>query len=70
MQAKTWLAFIGAIIGLGIAALILFLVLDAAWLRWGFVGTFIFVSAVLLVIAWFYDRRQAKIAEQYDLTTG
>jgi hypothetical protein len=58
------------VIRLGIAALILFLIIDAAWLRWGFVGTFILVSAVLLVIAWFYDRRQAKIDEQYDLTTG
>ena len=67
MGAKFWLAFIGATIALGLAGLILFLLIDAAWYRWGFLGGFLLIAAILLVIAWILDRRTAKrYAEEYE----
>jgi Flp pilus assembly protein TadB len=70
MGAKFWFGFIGATLALGLAGLILFLLIDAAWYRWGFLGGFLLIAAVLLVIAWILDRRtQKRYAEDYE-TSG
>ena len=60
MGGKFWLAFVGIAIACGFAGLLLFVFLDAAWYRWGFFGTFLLLAAVLLVIAWFVDRRAQR----------
>jgi hypothetical protein len=44
----------------GIGAMLLFLLVDAAWYRWGGLGALLFFSGILLVYAYFYDRRHAK----------
>lgn len=49
---------VAAIIGIGIAAAIVFLFIEAAFLRWGVIGALVFFAALSLIIAWFYDRRQ------------
>jgi uncharacterized membrane protein len=63
MGAKFWIGFMAAVVGLGIAALLIFLLIDAAWYRWGFLGGCLALAVVLLVIAWIMDRRTAK---RYD----
>jgi len=69
MGAKFWIGLMAAVVGLGIAALLVFLLIDAAWYRWGFFGGFLALAVVLLVIAWFVDRRTAKrYAEEYETT--
>jgi hypothetical protein len=60
---RTWLGLAALVIGLGFAALILFLLLDIAWMAWGAFGTLLALGAILLIFAWFYDRRQAR---RYD----
>jgi len=64
MGAKFWIGFMAAIVGLGIAALLIFLLIDAAWYRWGFLGGCLALAVVLLVIAWFMDRRTARRYEE------
>ena len=59
-RVRTYLGFAAVVIGLGIAALIFFLLLDIAWVAWGAFGALLAVGAILLVFAWFYDRRQAR----------
>jgi hypothetical protein len=54
------------IVGLGIAALIVFLLIGVAWAAWGFFGMLLGVSALLLLIGWIYDRRAAKEREALD----
>jgi hypothetical protein len=70
MGAKFWLGFIGVTIGLGVAGLVLWLLIDAAWYRWGFLGMFLFFSAVVLFIGWLIDRRNARDYEDYEVTPG
>ena len=53
-----WLALI--IIACGIGGLILMLILTRAIYAWGILGAFLVIAVVLLLIGWFYDRRQAR----------
>ncbi|HEY7731417.1 MAG TPA: hypothetical protein VH950_10985 [Gaiellaceae bacterium] len=55
-----WLKMAGVIVLVGIACLIFFLLLDVAWAAWGGFGALLAVGAVLLLIAWIYDRRNAR----------
>jgi hypothetical protein len=64
---RTWLGLAALVIGLGIAALIFFLLIDIAWMAWGAFGTLLVLGAILLVFAWFYDKRQAR---RYDELEG
>ena len=34
--------------------------ISGALMRWGFIGGFIVVGAVLLGVAWLYDKRETK----------
>ena len=43
--------------------ILLFLLIGNAWARWGFLGMFLFLSAVLLAIGWIIDRRTKR---RYD----
>ena len=60
LGGKFWLLAIGGAIACGIAGLLLFLFIGNAWARWGFLGMFLFMSAVALGIGWIVDRRSQK----------
>jgi hypothetical protein len=57
---RFWIALLASLLGIGIAAGILFWVIGAALLTWGVLGTLIVIGGILLAIAWVYDRRQAR----------
>lgn len=58
-----WAKIAGGIIVIGIAGLILMLLITSAVYAFGFLGALVAFAAVLLLIAWFYDRRQV---EEYE----
>ena len=60
MGFRFWLKLVGVVVGIGIAAFVAFLLFDLAFYAWGFLGAFLAVAAVLLVIAWFYDRKHQR----------
>jgi hypothetical protein len=60
LGARFWLRLAGLTIVFGIAALLLFLLVDAAWYRWGVFGAMLFFFVILLAIGWVYDRRHEK----------
>ena len=49
LGAGFWLKLIGIVLAGGIAAILLFLLVDAAWYRWGAIGALIFFSALVLL---------------------
>ena len=57
---KFWLWVIGVALAVGIGGLLLFLLVGAAWYRWGFFGAMIFFGAILLPPPPIYDRRQRR----------
>jgi Flp pilus assembly protein TadB len=63
MGGRFWLGLIAAIIGIGIAVGIAFVVISSAFFRWGILGAFVFFAALALGFSWYYDRRQQK---RYD----
>jgi hypothetical protein len=63
LGARFWLALVGGCLAIGIGGLVLFLIIGQAWAAWGVLGTFVFFAAVLLAIAYVYDRRQKKSYE-------
>jgi uncharacterized membrane protein len=61
---RFWGSLIGIVVGIGIAALLFFLLIGAAWARWGALGSLIFFGAILIGVAYVYDRRQARKYEE------
>ncbi len=55
-----WLKLFGVILLGGIGALLVFLLFDAAWYRWGLLGAIVVFSGVLLLIAYIGDRRSQR----------
>ena len=71
LDFRFWLKVGGVVIGLGIAAMIAFILIGWAWYSWGLVGIFLFIALVFLVINWIYDRRRRKqLAEDQALLSG
>ena len=60
LGAKFWLKFIAGAIACAVAAVLVFLLVGAAWARWGFFVMFLLLGAVLLGIGWVFDRRERK----------
>lgn len=60
LGAGFWLKVIGVVVLGGIAAMLSFVLFEAAWYRWGFFGAVIFFSVVLLGIAYISDRRSQQ----------
>jgi hypothetical protein len=58
MGGRFWLGLIATVIGIGIVVGIVFLLISAALLAWGVLGALVFFGAIMLGIAWFYDRRK------------
>jgi len=54
---------VATIVGIGIAAAILFLVVADALVAWGVLGALVVFGGIVLAIAWVYDRRRQA---QYD----
>ena len=61
LGSKFWLELVGVALAIGIGSLLLFLLMGAAWYRWGALGALIFFGAVALAVGFYYDRRQAKM---------
>jgi uncharacterized membrane protein YedE/YeeE len=61
--AKFWFAMVGVILAIGIGSILLFLLVSAAWYRWGFIGGLLFFGGLLLVAAAIYDRTHRR---RYD----
>jgi membrane protein implicated in regulation of membrane protease activity len=60
LGGKFWLAIVGGAIAFAIAAFLVLGFIGTAWARWGFFGMFLVLSAILLGIGWFVDRREKK----------
>ena len=60
MGARRWLAYIAICIGAGIAALIVFLLIDVAWYLWGALGTLFLAGLVILGVFYLVDRRTQR----------
>jgi hypothetical protein len=60
LGAGFWFKLIGIVLACGVGAILLFLLVDAAWYRWGALGALVFFSSIMLVYAYVYDRRHAK----------
>jgi hypothetical protein len=64
LGAGFWLKMFGLIVVGGIAALVIFLLIDAAWYRWGALGALLFFFVLIGGIAYISDRRQQKQYEE------
>lgn len=53
-----------AVVGIGIAAAIVFLVIGAAFVAWGVLGGLLFLGGLALGLGWVYDRRKQAQYEQ------
>ena len=60
MGGSFWLKVFGVIILGGLAALLVFLLFEAAWFKYGFLGAFALFSVVLLTIGYVFDRRSQQ----------
>lgn len=49
-----------AIIGIGLAAMIAFLIIGAALTTWGILGALFAIFVVILAAGWYLDRRRAN----------
>ena len=63
MGGSFWLKVFGVLVLGGIALMLVFLLFEAAWLRWGFFGAIALFIVVLLGIAYVMDRRKQQ---QYE----
>jgi hypothetical protein len=57
---KFWGGLVGSIVLIGIVGAILFLIFARLAFTLGFLGVLIVFGAVLIGIAWFYDRRSQR----------
>jgi hypothetical protein len=67
LGAKFWLGTFGVLLAAGIGIFIILLIFYRAAYAWGFVGAFLLLFAVLILIAWIWDRRRQK---QFDEDYG
>ena len=58
-----WAKMVGAIILIGIAAMIFFIILGSVWETWGFLGFLVVTFGAFLLIAYISDKRKQR--EQY-----
>ena len=58
--------FAGAMLAIGIAVWIFVLLISRAIYAWGLLGMFLVLTAVLLGIGWFIDRREKQKRSQFE----
>ena len=56
--------FIAAMVAIGFGLLLCFVILEGAIYRWGALGALIAFGAVLLLVAWIFDRRHVREYEE------
>ena len=66
LGAKFWLSLAGISIAVCVGAGLAFLLIGAAWARWGALGALLFFGLLMLVPAYIYDRRNQRT---YDDST-
>jgi hypothetical protein len=64
LGAGFWLKMFGLILLGGIGALLLFLLIDLAWVRWGALGALLFFFVLIGGIAYIHDRREQRQYEE------
>jgi hypothetical protein len=57
---KFWAGLMGIILACGIGAMILLFIFSRAAYAWGLLGALLVFCAVLVVVVWFWDRRQVR----------
>jgi len=57
---KFWGGLIGVILAIGVGGMIVFLIFSRAVYAWGFLGAFLVLGAIVILIAWIYDRRTQR----------
>ena len=62
--AKFWFGLVGGVIAAGIAVAIIFAIVGAAIVAWGFFGAILVICALALGFGWFYDRRRPPRYEE------
>jgi len=67
LGGRTWLRFLAILIPVAIAVILVFIFIKNSIIRWGFLGSFIAIAAVLLLFGWLYDRREAKKNAEWGL---
>ena len=60
LGGRFWLMFIGGLVGVALAGVILFGLLGWAWYAWGLFGMFAFLAVVLIGFGYLYDRREQR----------
>ena len=60
LGGRFWMKLVGLVFLCGIGALLLFLLVDAAWYRWGGLGALLFFALVAIAYGAIFDRRAAK----------
>ena len=46
--------------------MLIFILIEGAWVRWGGIGAFVFLAGVFMPIAWAVDRKKRKEWEDDD----
>jgi hypothetical protein len=60
LGGRFWMKLVGLVFLCGIGAVLLFLLVDAAWYRWGGIGALLFFFIVAVAYGAIFDRRAAK----------
>ena len=68
LGGRTWLKMFGILIAIGIAVILVFVFISNSIAKWGFLGGFLVIGAVLLLLAWLYDKREAKKNAEWGLS--
>jgi hypothetical protein len=66
LGASFWWKLIGLVFLCGVGAILLFLLVDAAWYRWGALGALLFFFIIAVGYGAIYDRRAAKKYEEEE----
>jgi hypothetical protein len=57
LGTRFYLKLAGGLVAIGILLLIALLIFWRALYAWGFLGAFLALAVVLVIVGWFYDRR-------------
>jgi hypothetical protein len=63
---KFWAGLMGIVLACGIGGMIVLFIFSRAAYAWGLLGGLLVLCVLLVIIAWFHDRRQAKKYEALD----
>ena len=64
LGGRFWASVFGVCLAVGVGGFLLFWFVGAAWARWGAFGALIVLGAVLLLVAYIYDRRATRTYEE------